>query len=95
MVMVGCAHSEVGEIPVDWTVSSLAPLLSEKPRYGINAAAVPLSGDIPTYIRITDISEDGRFDPSPPVGVLSPFSTNYLLKDGDLVFARTGASVGK
>jgi type I restriction enzyme S subunit len=74
---------------------SLGSLLERPPRYGIGAAAVPSSPGLPTYIRITDISDDGRFSPSPAVAVDSPRSVDYLLSDGDLVIARTGASVGK
>jgi len=56
---------------------------------------VPLKPNVPTYIRITDIDDDGRFAPSPKVGVAHPASGNYILRSGELVFARTGASVGK
>ncbi|MFB2720497.1 restriction endonuclease subunit S [Shewanella xiamenensis] len=91
----GYKPSELGEIPEDWAVSSLKELLKENPKYGINAAAVPLEGNLPVYIRITDISEDGYFKPSEKVGVKSPFSGMYQLNDGDIVLTRTGASVGK
>lgn len=91
----GMKPSELGEIPEDWEVEQLGALLSENPKYGINAAAVTLSGDLPVYIRITDISEDGYFKPTKKVGVNSPFSDMYKLKSGDIVLARTGASVGK
>ncbi|WP_151898820.1 restriction endonuclease subunit S domain-containing protein [Oceanisphaera profunda] len=70
-------------------------MLSEKPQYGINAAAVPLTGLLPVYIRITDISDDGYFKPTEKVGVNSTLSHLYQLSEGDIVLARTGASVGK
>lgn len=73
----------------------LGQLLRRPPRYGINAAAVPLRPGIPPYIRITDIDEHGRFAPDPKVGVDHPGAAGYRLSDGELVFARTGASVGK
>ncbi|EMG6784086.1 restriction endonuclease subunit S [Vibrio cholerae] len=91
----GTKPSELGEIPVDWEAVALKDLLKESPKYGINAPAVPLEGKLPVYIRITDISEDGYFKPTEKVGVKSPFSDLYQLADGDLVLARTGASVGK
>ncbi|EGR3957902.1 restriction endonuclease subunit S [Vibrio cholerae] len=94
-VPVGYKQTEVGVIPEDWSVSPLRDLLKEPPKYGINAPAVPLEGTLPVYIRITDISEDGYFKPSEKVGVRSPFSGLYKLADGDVVLARTGASVGK
>lgn len=73
----------------------LGRLLLRAPRYGINAAAVLLKPGVPTYIRITDIDDSGRFAPNPKVGVGHPSVDNYVLKSGELVFARTGASVGK
>jgi len=91
----GMQKTELGEIPEDWNVKSLLELLKQNPKYGINAAAVPLSGNLPTYIRITDISEDGYFKPSPKMGVDNPFSDEYQLSEGDILLARTGASVGK
>jgi type I restriction enzyme S subunit len=76
-------------------VRPLGLFLKRPPRYGINAAAVPLKPGVPSYIRITDIDDSGRFAPSPKVGVSHPAAENYLLSPGELVFARTGASVGK
>ena len=91
----GTKPSELGEIPEDWGISPLSKVLKDNPKYGINAAAVPLQGNLPVYIRITDISEDGYFKPTELVGVNSPFSNDYQLETGDIVLARTGASVGK
>lgn len=73
----------------------LGMLLRRPPRYGINAAAVPLAPGTPTYLRITDIDDSGRFAPDPKVGVAHPNAKRYRIKPGELVFARTGASVGK
>lgn len=73
----------------------LGQLLLRSPRYGINAAAVPHGLGVPTYIRITDIDDSGRFAPDPKVGVAHPKSADYRMRAGELVFARTGASVGK
>ncbi|MEP5632683.1 MAG: restriction endonuclease subunit S [Tateyamaria sp.] len=92
---VGMKQTELGEIPEDWSIAGLRGLLQANPRYGINAAAAPATGSGPTYIRITDISEDGAFSPNPAVEVIHKAALEYLLEEGDLVFARTGASVGK
>ncbi|MFK4102925.1 restriction endonuclease subunit S [Streptomyces sp. NPDC019531] len=73
----------------------LGQLLLRPPRYGINAAAVPLAPGVATYVRITDINDSGRFSPDPKVGVDHVSAVNYRLSAGELVFARTGASVGK
>ena len=78
-----------------WKKCMLGNFLLEQPRYGINASAVPFQQGLPTYIRITDISEDGYFLPNPKVSVNHDTVGNFYLKTGDIVFARTGASVGK
>ena len=65
--------------------------------YGLNAAAKEFDGKN-KYIRITDIDDASRefllSDLSSPDIYLDGMS-KYLLSRGDIVFARTGASVGK
>ena len=79
----------------EWEESPLGRLLSRKPEYGVNAAAVPFSEDLPTYIRITDIDDEGQFTKDNRVSVdIEATEENYLV-EGDIVLARTGASVGK
>lgn len=94
-VKPGYKRTEVGVIPEDWEIKAFGDCLLGRPRYGINAPAVPFSDRLPAYIRITDITENGRFVAENPVSVDSAFAGNYYLNDGDIVFARTGASVGK
>ena len=91
----GYKWTEVGVLPKDWPVRSLRSSLLSAPSYGINKAAVPFDDDLPTYLRITDISEDSQFRPSPRVSVEHTNGQEYFLNEGDLVLARTGASVGK
>jgi type I restriction enzyme S subunit len=79
----------------EWEVKRLGDCLLSRPDYGINAPAVPFSDKLPSYIRITDISEHGRFCPDPRVSVKAANTDQYFLHDGEVVFARTGASVGK
>ena len=65
--------------------------------YGLNAAAKEFDGKN-KYIRITDVDDASRefllSDLSSPDICLDGMS-KYLLSSGDIVFARTGASVGK
>lgn len=91
----GYKRTEVGVIPEEWEVASLRSCLRAAPDYGINAAAIPFDDDMPAYLRITDIGEDNQYRPSPRVSVNHADRDSYLLAKGDLVFARTGASVGK
>ena len=79
----------------EWEVKKLGDCLTKNPDYGINAPSVPYSDNLPVYIRITDISEDGRFLPEKITSVDNINSNNYFLEKDDLVFARTGASTGK
>lgn len=95
MVREGYRQTEIGAIPEDWEVKQLRTALKTNPQYGINAAAVAYQGDLPTYIRITDILEDSYFKPEKLVSVKHSSASQYFLEEGDLVFARTGASVGK
>ena len=71
--------------------------LSSSFEYGLNAAAKEYDGEN-KYIRITDIDDDSREfkqeDITSPDTDLSS-AENYRLSEGDILFARTGASVGK
>lgn len=91
----GYKVTEVGIIPEDWDEIYLSKALLGSPKYGINAAAVDYTESLPTYLRITDISDDGRFIRSNKVSVDNESAENYYLEENDLVFARTGASTGK
>ena len=94
-VEAGFKQTDVGIIPNDWNVTPLGQQLRRIPTYGINAPAIPFDFRFPTYLRITDITDDGRFDEASKASVSHSASASYLLEPGDLVFARTGASVGK
>ena len=61
----------------------------------MNAAAVKYDGKH-KYIRITDIDEEtNAFIPNPLSSPDGEFEQRYLVKENDILFARTGASVGK
>ena len=79
----------------DWEEVTLGTLLDRPPDYGVNAAAVPFYESLPTYIRITDINDDGQFASRARVSVDIDATDEQYLEDGDIVLARTGASVGK
>lgn len=79
----------------EWKSTELGKYLLKHPEYGIGASAVPYSEKLPTYLRITDISVDGKFLKEDKVSVAEKVTKANYLKEGDIVFARTGASVGK
>ena len=91
----GYKQTEVGVIPEDWECVKLKKVIKSMPDYGIGAAAVEFSLNLPVYLRITDISEDGDFLKSNISSVNSDQSRNYILGKGEVVVARTGSSVGK
>ncbi|MBR3309828.1 MAG: restriction endonuclease subunit S [Lachnospiraceae bacterium] len=63
--------------------------------YGIGASAVERSEDLYTYLRITDIRDDGTLNMTDLKSVDDDKAAQYLLKPNDIVFARTGASTGR
>ena len=73
--------------------------VSNSIEYGLNASAKDFDG-IHKYLRITDIDESSRLFltdklSSPDVNFTIEDYENYKLQKNDLLFARTGASVGK
>ncbi len=69
--------------------------ISGKGSYGIAASAVPYSKELYTYLRITDITDDGRINSSGLMSVDNVNAEKYLLQPNDIVFARTGGSTGR
>lgn len=69
--------------------------INGKGNYGIGASAVEKSDDLYTYLRITDIRDDGTLNLSDLKSVDDPEAKKYLLAPNDIVFARTGASTGR
>ena len=79
-----------------WKKSSFGDVV-EFFKYGVNAAATEYDG-VTKYLRITDLDESsGQFGTGL---VTSPRAEeevirDFLLEEGDMVFARTGATVGR
>ncbi len=69
--------------------------IDNKGTYGIGASSIAYSKNLYTYLRITDINEDGTLNYSNLKSVDDNNAEKYLLKKGDIVFARTGNSTGK
>lgn len=80
----------------DWKECKLGDLcIDNKGSYGIAASAVPYSENLYTYLRITDINDDGTLNNSDLKSVADENADKYLLKQNDIVFARTGGSTGR
>lgn len=63
--------------------------------YGIGAPAVDYDKNKYTYLRITDINDDGTLNKTALKSVDAENACEFLLKKNDIVFARTGASTGR
>lgn len=81
-------------LPASWHQEQLKDLCLYPGEYGLNSPAIPLSPDLPLYIRITDIDDDGRYLLQHRATVIYS-GKQKLLQKNDLLFARTGATVGK
>lgn len=81
--------------PNKWPSDTLAHLSTLGPQYGANARSLPLSGNQPRYVRITDIEEGGHLRSGNAVSIDIDNWDRYKLQKGDLLFARSGATVGK
>ena len=77
------------------TKVKLSDICIGKGSYGIPASAVPFSEELYTYLRITDMNDDGTLNLADKKSVDDPKAKNYILKENDIVFARTGNSTGR
>ena len=80
----------------NFELKTLNDVSTIKGEYGSGASAGEFIEGQPRYVRITDIQEDGRLNNQ---SIASPKNEEnidkYVLKYGDVLFARTGATVGK
>lgn len=68
--------------------------ICEKPMYGANVAAIDGNPEKDyRYIRITDIDDNGYLNDDWKTA--KEIDRKYILKDGDFLFARSGATAGK
>ena len=79
----------------EYRTYTLEELSIGKGSYGIAASAVPFDATLHTYLRITDINDDGSLNKSGLMSVDEGDAEKYLLKPNDIVFARTGNSTGR
>ena len=82
------------EFSGEWEKTSIGDCCSDL-EYGMNAASKNFDG-VNKYIRITDIDEQtAEYKQDSLVSPDALLEDKYLVKDGDILFARTGASTGK
>lgn len=85
----------LGEIPEHWEVKKLKYIILNKLMYGANESAEEENKDNPRYIRITDIGNDGKLIDETFKSLPPEKAEDFLLTEGDILFARSGATVGK
>ena len=85
----------LGEIPEHWEIKRLKHLVSTPLKYGANEAAEEENVKDPRYIRITDFGNDGKLKENTFKSLSFDKAENFLLEEGDILFARSGATVGK
>ena len=85
----------IGKIPEEWNVKKLKYLIRSPLQYGANETGVDYEETLPRYIRITDISMDNKLKDDGKLSLELEKAKSYILEDEDLLFARSGASVGK
>lgn len=91
----GYKMTELGEIPNEWKIKKLGEIAIGKGEYGIGASASEYIEGKPRYLRITDIGDGCKLLFNDIKGLDEKEYEKYILKEGDIVFARTGNTTGK
>jgi type I restriction enzyme, S subunit len=85
----------LGEIPAHWTVTRMKFLAIEPLSYGANGAGLEDDPTFPRFVRITDVDSEGNLRDETFKSLPPEVAEPYLLRDGDPLLARSGATVGK
>lgn len=85
----------LGEVPEHWEVKPLKYLVSEPLQYGANEAAIDTDISQPRFVRITDVLPNGDLKKDTFRSLSYEVAKPYMLKDGDVLLARSGGTVGK
>lgn len=87
-------YSKSSILKPNYDFVKLESLLKQKPQYGANERAIEFKDNAVRYIRITDIDEYGNLRDDSLMSVEN-VDDKYILSDGDILFARSGATAGK
>lgn len=85
----------IGEIPKGWKIKKLKNIIATSLLYGANESGIPYEENLPRYIRITDIADNNLRNDIPQLSLTEIQASGFLLEDKDILFARSGATVGK
>ncbi|WP_440111524.1 restriction endonuclease subunit S [Acidovorax sp. BL-A-41-H1] len=82
-------------VPGHWEVERLKNLADEPLKYGANEAAELDDPSLPRFVRITDVTESGALRDETFRSLPREIAEPFLLREGDVLLARSGATVGK
>jgi type I restriction enzyme S subunit len=85
----------LGEVPAHWEVKRLRHIIEGRLTYGANEAAEHERTDWPRYLRITDFGGDGGLRADTFRSLPPEIAADYMVQPGDILLARSGATVGK
>lgn len=85
----------LGDVPTHWEIRRLKECLIGKLKYGANESGEEYNPSWYRYIRITDFSLDGKLSEENKLSLSLEIGAEYELQEGDILFARSGATVGK
>lgn len=86
---------KVKNLPDGWKKIRLKFLLKERMQYGAISSGIPFNPELPRYIRITNIKDIKNLFDDDKISLSEEESKDFLLEDGDILFARSGATAGK
>lgn len=82
-------------LPATWRWTRMKFLKSRPFQYGANEAADIEDPDLPRFVRITDVRSDGTLRDDIFKSLPEEIAAPYTLEEGDILLARSGATVGK
>jgi hypothetical protein len=85
----------LGTVPAHWRLLRLKFACLGPLSYGASEAAESTDPTLPRFVRITDLGDDGTLREETFKSLPEDVAAPYLLREGDLLFARSGATVGK
>ena len=85
----------IGDVPEGWAVVPLKWILRKPLQYGANESGNPFDESLPRYVRITDILNNNLRDDLQKQSLTEEQANGFILEDNDILFARSGGTVGK
>lgn len=85
----------LGDVPEHWDCTKLKFLTNLPFQYGANETGQTYTENAYRYIRITDITNQGTLKDTGVLYLSDEIGKPYNLSEGDILLARSGATVGK